>query len=107
MLALVLALAAESAVAEERWEEYWACEQNVLVNVEQVEPSIWDGADLIVRALCIMAAGDLANDMVSQRGMATSQPYGSAFESALSAIRRETAIKLYNARRLRLGLERN
>ena len=107
VLALVSVAAAQPAAAEERWKEYWECEENVLANVDLVEPSILDGAELIVSALCVMVASDLANDMVSQRGMATAQPFAAAFESALSAIRRETAIKLYNTRLLRLGLKEN
>ncbi|WP_371055014.1 hypothetical protein [Rhodosalinus sp. K401] len=103
----VFAALATSASSQERWEEYWACEANVLANVEQAEPSVWDGAKLIAEALCMFAATDLANDMVNSRDYLQEQPPGDAFSSALSVIRRETAIKLYRQRELRLGLGRN
>lgn len=94
------------AAAEERWEKYWECANNVTSNVEQAEPSIWDGARLIVDALCVMVASDLANNLVQSRPYLQKQPPGEAFESALFVIRRETAINLYNQRVLRMGLRR-
>jgi hypothetical protein len=105
--ASVVASLASSACAEERWQEYWNCEANVLANVEQVEPSVWDGAKLIVEALCADTAAQLASDMVNSRDYLRKQPIGDAFLSALTVISKETAIKLYRQRELRLGLGRN
>ena len=106
-IALAVFAFSSAAAAEERWPEYQACAERFLVNVERAEPSIWDGADLILRALCIQEGADVANDMVSGREMAKIEPFGTAFDRALAVIRRETAVKLYEARVLRLGLEEN
>jgi hypothetical protein len=106
-LSLLLAVTALPVLAEEDWSSFHACLSRHKTAVEQAEPSLHEGARLVVDVLCVNEASALGNAMlksperqddIRQRGV------GGAFTAFLSVMRRETTTVLFETRKIRLGL---
>lgn len=88
-LLLVAALSPTYGAQAEDWEALMACSRKHLSAVEQAEPSLHDGARLIVDVLCTKEAAELGNQMAKSRPSNVEQngSYGRAFESFLAVMR--------------------
>lgn len=71
--------------------------------VEKVEPSLFDGARLIVEVLCIDEAARLANKIASRPQLREQRAFADAFETGLHVIRREVITSIYRIRREKAG----
>ena len=65
------------------WNEFYACAEEHSRVVEDVEPSLFDGARLIVDVLCIGEAARLANKIASRPQLREQRAFADAFETGL------------------------
>ncbi len=104
---VVAAGAAASGARAEDWSKFYDCVRQYRQAVEQAEPSLFDGARLIVDVLCVDESTDLANQMFhepTRQDIVKDQGVGGAFESFRYVMRREVTADLFKVRRDRLGL---
>ena len=90
---------------EEDWSKLYACFGANLSAMDEAEPSMKVGADLLIDAICNAQAADLANQMLLTRKEVVDQKgAGVAFSDFLFVMKREAAVLLFKARRSRLGI---
>ena len=108
VLVFLCCLSSPAAAHEEDWSKFQNCLEINGAAVEQAEPSVSDGAKLIVDVICNEEAADLGNqmmrnperkDVIQQRGS-----IGAVFEDFFAVMRREATRYLFNTRKQRLGL---
>lgn len=107
ILALVTFIHFTKPSGAEDWTQLNRCVDRHSPSVEQVEPSLHDGARLIVDILCVDAAADLGNQMIrnpERNGVIKDHGFSGAFDAFKGVIRREVTVKLFEARKRRMGL---
>ena len=95
-----------SGARAEDWSKFYDCVRQYRQAVEQAEPSLFDGARLIVDVLCIDKSTDLGNQMIhepTRQDIVKDQGFTGAFESFRYVMRREVTADLFKVRRDRLG----
>lgn len=106
LLFAVALFAATPSMAED-WSTLRDCASEHMEAVDVAEPSLFDGARLIVDVLCVHEAADLGNQMArspARRADVDQIGFAAAFESFLSVMRRETTAALFEVRKRRLSL---
>lgn len=106
-LTLIFVSWTSSSRADEDWSKFRDCVRQNGDAVEKAEPSLFDGARLIVDVLCIQEATDLGNQMMrdpGRQGDIVDRGPGGAFGEFLGVMRRETTADLFKLRKERLGL---
>jgi len=101
---LIVSAVPVHAYAED-WTPFLLCLKHHKQAAEQAEPSLFDGARLVVDVLCVNEATTLANEMVanpSRKNTVAQRGPVDAFSSFLHVVRRETTASLFELRRARL-----
>ena len=104
---LLLATTALPVVAEEDWSQFHACLNQHKAAAEQAEPSLHEGARLVVDVLCLHEATALGNALLKspeRQDLIREKGFGGAFNSFLQVMRREATAALFESRKKRLGL---
>ena len=104
--AAILSVMTVTAHAED-WSKFYDCVAQHRDAVEQAEPSVLDGARLIVDVLCSHASTELGNQMLkepSRQSLIKQKGVGGAFGDFLHIMRSEVTLTLFEARKARLGL---
>ena len=106
-LSVAVACSASSVADAEDWSKFNACVRENLGAVEQAEPSVLDGARVIVDVLCSDVAAELGNQMTrepARQDVVKQNGFVGAFVSFQAVMRRKVTAELFKARKRRLGL---
>src|SRR5215207_10381947 len=90
--------AASPLLAKEDWSAFYACLNRHKAAVERAEPSLHDGARLVVDVLCLKEASELGNAMMrapERQPDREGRNIADSFNSFLHVIRRETTHFLF------------
>jgi hypothetical protein len=108
VVAAGLMLSVGTANAEEDWSVFHVCANKHRKAVDLAEPSLHDGARLIVDVLCLEESTELGNELTRAPGrqeIVEERGFLGAFESFKAVMRREVTEMLFVTRKSRLRIE--